>query len=312
MAIVRAVQLTKDYNGFRAVDHLDLEIAQGESFGLLGPNGAGKTTTISMLCGLLLPTQGDAFIDGHSITKEPMAAKKLISLVPQDIALYPTLSAEENLRFFAQMYGLPQATAKVRTERALEVAGLIDQRRQRVDSFSGGMKRRLNIAVGLLNQPQVLILDEPTVGVDPQSRAHILETIRGLNQAGMTVVYTSHYMEEVEAICHRVAIMDRGRVMAQGTIPELRQIVGEKDVVAISFVSPPAGQVVERVQEMPGVDRAAVNETTLELVAHNGAALLPGVLQVVSDLGMRPQNIQVEEPNLERVFLHLTGRRLRD
>ncbi|MCG2821758.1 MAG: ATP-binding cassette domain-containing protein, partial [Candidatus Atribacteria bacterium] len=220
--MVEVKKLTKIYDARKAVDGISFEIKKGEVFGLLGPNGAGKTTTISMLSCLISPTSGDAHIEEKSIIKEPIEVKKRIGVVPQDIALYPTLSAKENLFFWGEMYGLSGRRLKEKVDEVLQVVGLTERSKDRINKYSGGMKRRINIAVGLLPSPKLLILDEPTVGVDPQSRTNILETLKGLNKNGLTILYTSHYMEEVEFLCDRIAIMDLGKIIAQGTQNELR------------------------------------------------------------------------------------------
>ena len=216
MNIIEVKELTKVYSGRKAVDRINFEIKKGEVFGLLGPNGAGKTTTISMLSCLIPPTSGDAHIEGKSIIKEPIEVKKRIGVVPQDIALYPTLSAKENLFFWGEMYGLGGRRLKEKVDEVLQIVGLTERSKDRINKYSGGMKRRINIAVGLLPSPKLLILDEPTVGVDPQSRTNILESLRKLNKDGLTILYTSHYMEEVEFLCDRVAVMDLGKIIPRG------------------------------------------------------------------------------------------------
>jgi ABC-2 type transport system ATP-binding protein len=216
MEFVKIQNLVKKYNGNTAVAGISFNIEKGELFGLLGPNGAGKSTTISMLSGLLKPTEGSIFIKEEDVIKNPMDAKRVIGLVPQDIALYPTLSARENLSFWGRMYNLSGKLLKERMAEALEVVGLEDRKNEKIQNYSGGMKRRINIAAALLHRPEILIMDEPTVGVDPQSRNHILETVKKLNEEGMTVIYTSHYMEEVEYLCRRIGIIDHGKMIAIG------------------------------------------------------------------------------------------------
>ena len=237
--ILEAHNLVKKFNGFTAVDDVSFAIQEGEVFSLLGPNGAGKTTTISMLSCLLVPTQGDAFIGGHSVTRDPMAAKKIIGVVPQDIALYEELSALENLQFWGRMYGMGGAALKQRIAEVLEEVGLADKAKQRVKTYSGGMKRRINIAVGLLHRPRLLFMDEPTVGIDPQSRRNILDSVKALNRQGMTVLYTTHYMEEAQELSQRVGIIDHGRLIALGTQQELTQMVGQMDALRLHL---PEGQ----------------------------------------------------------------------
>lgn len=236
MNIIEVKELTKVYEGRKAVDSINFEIKKSEVFGLLGPNGAGKTTTISMLSCLITPTSGDAHIEGKSIIKEPIEVKKRIGVVPQDIALYPTLSAKENLFFWGEMYGLSSKRLKEKVDEVLQVVGLSERSKDRINKYSGGMKRRINIAVGLLPSPKLLILDEPTVGVDPQSRTNILESLKKLNKDGLTILYTSHYMEEVEFLCDRVVVMDLGKIIARGTQNELRLLAGKMDSLKIATI----------------------------------------------------------------------------
>jgi ABC-2 type transport system ATP-binding protein len=221
--------LYKRFGDIQAVQGVTFDVAEGAIFSLLGPNGAGKSTTISMLSCLLEPTEGDAQVMGHSIRREPMAVRSAIGVVPQEIALYGDLSARENLAFWGKMYGLRGATLRQRTDEVLEIIGLTDRQKGAVGKFSGGMKRRLNVGIALLHRPQVLILDEPTVGIDPQSRRHILDNVKELNRQGMTVLYTTHYMEEAQELSDQIAIMDQGQVIAQGSHAELVRIVGELD-----------------------------------------------------------------------------------
>jgi ABC-2 type transport system ATP-binding protein len=288
----------KDYGERTAVGSLDLEVVKGEILGLLGPNGAGKTTTISMACGVVTPTRGSVAIAGIDLKKDPFAAKARLGLVPQDLAIFEELSALENLRYFGALYNTRDV------EWALEVVGLHERAREPVKQFSGGMKRRLNIACGLVHRPQLLVLDEPTVGVDPQSRNHIFETVKALHAQGMTVIYTSHYMEEVEALCDRVAIMDHGALLALGTIGEL--------------VAQHAGKGVEL--EVTGdVDAAARAAEGHAAVARDGALLrieprghLAPVLAAIEATGSTIARIESRQANLETAFLALTGRALRD
>lgn len=225
MCLVKIENLVKRYDKNTAVKGISFEINKGEVFGLLGPNGAGKSTTISMLSGLLKPTEGKILIDGKDTSKNSMAAKNAIGLVPQDIALYPTLTANENLYFWGRMYNLSGKLLKERVSEVLEIAGLEDRKNETIKSYSGGMKRRINIAAALLHHPKILIMDEPTVGIDPQSRNHILESVKKLNSEGITIIYTSHYMEEIEYLCTRIGIVDNGKLIAIGTKDELKKSV---------------------------------------------------------------------------------------
>ena len=317
-----------DGSSLEAVKGVDLQIHQGEIFSLLGPNGAGKTTTISMISGLVAPTEGDAMIGGYSITKQPMAAKRLIGFVPQEIALYPELSARQNLFFFGRMYGLGGKALSQRVEEMLEFVDLADRQNDRIDTFSGGMKRRVNIAAGLLHNPRLIYMDEPTVGIDPQSRRRILDTVKLLrDQHGMTVLYTTHLMEEAQELSDRVGIMDHGEIIAMGTQAELTQQVGEDDRLEITSGDQEIGQLlIERIQhEAAGVTRILYsppeqfgdqsNESTparLTIFAKRGRTALPLIIQTLAAAGVDIQSVHVREPDLEAVFLALTGRALRD
>jgi len=310
---VEVDNLSKRFGNIQAVAGISFRIGKGEVFGLLGPNGAGKTTTISMLSTLLSPDSGDALVDGRSIVKEPMEVKKRIGVVPQEIALYPSLTAVENLDFFGRMYGLPKAILKSRIEEVLEIVGLSERGKERVQTYSGGMKRRINIAVALLPLPELLILDEPTVGVDPQSRTNILETLKQLNkEKGITILYTSHYMEEVEFLCESIAIMDLGKIIAMGTLNELRIIVGEKDSIVISVADDVEQEVLNEVKELPDIDKAETVDKSIHILSLHGRKALPRIIELLVNRGSQIRSIEIKEPNLESVFLELTGRELRD
>lgn len=324
-AIVSARGLVKRFGENAAVDGVSFDIAEGEVFGLLGPNGAGKTTTISMISCLIAPTDGDAFVDGHSVRTEPAKVKASLGVVPQDIALYPTLSALENLKFWGRMYGLSGALLQERVAEALDLAGLADRAKERIETYSGGMKRRVNIAAGVMHRPRVLVMDEPTVGIDPQSRNHILETVKELNRRGMTVVYTSHYMEEVEFLCDRVAIVDHGKVIASGTIDELKRLVGDENVISVRVNDLPDG-ALEHLRAVPGVDSVSVaakdeapetaageeEPVVVQVLSRDSSEMIGPVVSSLAGLGARVSSVEVREPNLESVFLHLTGKSLRD
>lgn len=311
-SLIEVKGLVKNFNGNAAVDQVSFDILTGEIFGLLGPNGAGKSTTISMLCGLLQPDEGDVLINGESFRKNSMALKSLLGLVPQDIALYPTLTARENLKFWAKMYGLKGSLVKKRTEEILEIVGLSDRGNDRIDNYSGGMKRRINIAAALLHKPKVLIMDEPTVGIDPQSRNHILETVLELNKEGMTVLYTSHYMEEVEKLCDRIAIMDHGKIIAMGTKEELSRIDGDNDEISIE-AKPLEEGILAKVKNISGVLQATIeDESCLRIIVAPGTEVIADLVTFLGQEGIKISHIKIKEPNLETVFLHLTGRALRD
>ena len=311
-----------------AVKGINLTIEQGEIFSLLGPNGAGKTTTISMISGLLPPTAGDAFIGGHSITKEPLAAKQLMGFIPQEIALYPELSARQNLTFFGKLYGMTGKALQQRVDEVLDFIDLRDRQHDRVETFSGGMKRRVNIGVGLLHKPQLVYMDEPTVGIDPQSRRRILDTVKQLrDDYGMTVLYTTHLMEEAQELSDRVAIIDHGEIIAMGTQDELTQRVGEDDRLEFALDGQPiaetlATQIQERVA---GISRVLVSQPEpvspgseqvtpgrITVFAKRGRRALPDVINLLNHSGIAVGAVEVREPDLEAVFLALTGRALRD
>ncbi len=311
--ILEAHNLVKKFNGFTAVDDVSFAIEEGEVFSLLGPNGAGKTTTISMLSCLLVPTQGDAFIGGHSVTRDPMAAKKIIGVVPQDIALYEELSALENLQFWGRMYGMGGAALKQRIAEVLEEVGLADKAKQRVKTYSGGMKRRINIAVGLLHRPRLLFMDEPTVGIDPQSRRNILDSVKALNRQGMTVLYTTHYMEEAQELSQRVGIIDHGKLIALGTQQELTQMVGQMDTLRLHLPEgQEAGPFIAALQALPDVRQVTTADHQIVLIVPEAQEAIPPVFAQADRLGFKIRSVEIEEPNLEAVFLHLTGRALRD
>lgn len=311
--ILQAHDLHKQYDKVHAVQGISFDIQQGEIFSLLGPNGAGKTTTISMLSCLLSPTEGDALIDGHSVRTQANAVKQVIGVVPQEIALYPDLTARENLRFWGGMYNLSGARLKERVEETLEIAGLSDRANEKVETYSGGMKRRINIAVGLLHEPKVLFMDEPTVGIDPQSRRRILDTVLELNQRGLTVLYTTHYMEEAAELSRRIGIVDHGKLIALGTQDELTKLVGESDTVRIGISGVSDTQaLLAALGALSGVQHAGLEEDELVLQATNANARLSQIIGAISAAGGQVKSIKVAEPNLEAVFLHLTGRALRD
>ncbi len=311
MPIVEVKNLVKVFDTNRAVDGVSFSVEAGEVFGLLGPNGAGKSTLIGMISTLLAPTSGDVMIDGHSAIKEPMAVKKVIGVVPQEIALYPTLTARENLGFWGSMYGLSSAEIKKREAAVLEIVGLTERANEKIDTYSGGMKRRINIAAGLLHSPKVLFMDEPTVGIDPQSRNYILEMVKKLNEDGLTIIYTSHYMEEVEFLCDRIAIVDHGKVIAEGTQEELRLLVGNKDTIRVT--APDVSQAVaDKVKKLSDIDSVLVKKEEVDIVSAHGRKVLADVIAMLNDEDVKIASVEVQEPDLESVFLHLTGRSLRD
>ena len=303
--------LDKSFEDVHAVKEVAFQVEQGEIFSLLGPNGAGKTTTISMLSCLLKPDKGDAVVMGHSIIKDPRGVKSSIGVVPQEIAIYEDLTARENLDFWGKMYGLHGNELKQRVDEVLELIGLTDRQKGRIEKFSGGMKRRVNIGVALLHTPDVIIMDEPTVGIDPQSRRHILDGVKTFNDQGVTVLYTTHYMEEAQELSDHVAIMDHGDLIAVGTQSELVQIVGEQDRIDLQL-SEMADSVIERWRDVPGVGQVSLEEEAVCILADDSNLALPVLFEVANNEGVRITSVEIQEPNLETVFLHLTGRALRD
>jgi ABC-2 type transport system ATP-binding protein len=313
-AILQVNHLVKRYGDLTAVKGISFEVQEGEIFSLLGPNGAGKTTTISVLSTLFPPSEGDALIAGHSVVRQPYAVRQVIGIVPQEIALYEDLTARENLNFWGQLYGLGGRELKARIEEVLEQTGLQEKANQRVKTFSGGMKRRLNIGVGLLHRPRLLFMDEPTVGIDPQSRRAILDTVKDLNrQAGMTILYTTHYMEEAQELSHRVGIIDHGEMIALGTQAELVKLVGQRETLILQFGEDQSvGGVLPKIQQISGVQQVIPEDHRLQLLVNSAEEILPIVLQACVAENLKVRTIQIQEPNLEAVFLQLTGRALRD
>jgi ABC-2 type transport system ATP-binding protein len=303
--------LRKAFGDLVAVDGVGFTLVPGETYGLLGPNGAGKTTTISMIAGLLECDAGEVEVDGRPLTTTSVDTKAAIGYVPQDLAIYPDLSGRENLRFFARLYGIQGDELTRRVNEVLELVGLADRARDPAKEYSGGMKRRLNIGIGLLHRPRLLILDEPTVGVDPQSRNAILDSVDHLSSEGMAVLYTTHYMEEAERLCDRVGIIDLGVLKAEGTRRELVSLVGQRDQVVLSLSGnvEPAAQACSALEP---VHDATAKEDHLELVVDEARRALPRILETVADAGASVRAVEVTEPNLEAVFLHLTGKALRD
>jgi ABC-2 type transport system ATP-binding protein len=309
--ILVADGLIKAFGDLKAVNGVSFHIGEGETYGLLGPNGAGKTTTISMVTGLLTIDSGSVVVAGEDIKTNSTRGRAAIGLVPQDLAIYPDLTAEENLAFFGRLYGMAGEDLTRRVSEVLDVIGLSERKDDLTKEYSGGMQRRLNIGIGLLHQPRLLILDEPTVGVDPQSRNAILEAVEELSRAGMAVLYTTHYMEEAERLCDRVAIIDEGVIQAEGTRRELVSMVGEKDRVAISATGNLA-QAADAVRRIDGVTEASASDHHIEILAGNVSGLLPELLAGVTSSGASITGVEIREPNLEAVFLHLTGKALRD
>jgi len=310
--IVKIDGLTKKYGDIIAVDNISLEIQEGEILGLLGPNGAGKSTTINMITGLVSMDKGKILVMGRDIKKDANEIKKNIGIVPQDIAIYEDLTSLENVMFFASLYGLKGKELKRRAEEALEFTGLSDKAKSFPKDFSGGMKRRLNIACAIAHSPKLIIMDEPTVGIDPQSRNHILQSVKVLNSRGTTIIYTSHYMEEVEEVCTRIAIMDHGKVIAEGTKEELKSIITDKRSVLISF----SGSM-ERIDEAElkgiyGVKDIEIEENTVKISSLRDVDNLDKIILYFTEKNIPIRSIESRTPDLETVFLTLTGRKLRN
>lgn len=310
--LLNARNLHKYFVDIHAVRGLSFEIAAGEIYSLLGPNGAGKTTTIGMLTTLLRPDEGEVTIGGFSVRRQPYKVKEIIGVVPQEIALYHDLTARENLRFWGRMLGLSGRTLKTRVDEALDLAQLNGRANDKVATYSGGMQRRLNIAVGLLNRPKILFLDEPTVGIDPQSRRRILDTVKELNRAGLTVLYTTHYMEEAQELSHRIGILDQGQLIAEGTLDELIRTTGVGEGIHLTMESALDDLPSTALTALTGVSAVNHDGTDLFLSVDDANGRLPAILQTIATLGLHVRRIELQEPNLEAVFLHLTGRALRE
>jgi len=311
MNAIEVKNIKKSFGSFQAVQGVDFVVQQGEILSLLGPNGAGKSTTISMLSGLIAPSDGNAFIMGYSITSQPKLAKEKLGVVPQDIALYPDLSARENLLFWGKMYDLRGSELKQRVDEVLEMIDLTERQKDRVGKFSGGMKRRVNIAAALMHKPDVIIMDEPTVGIDPQSRRHILDNVKKLNRQGMTVLYTTHYMEEAAELSDHIAIMDTGKIIAFGKHDELVKMVGEQTRIDLTF-NAEVEAIIPAWKEIEGVSGIDASDGKVTALVDDSNHALPRLLEVAAQGGVRILSVDFKEPNLESVFLHLTGRALRD
>ncbi len=311
--LVQADNLVKKFGKVNAVDGVSFSIGEGQIFGLLGPNGAGKTTTISILSTYLKPTSGEATVDGFSVTRQAGRVRNIIGFVPQEIALYPTLTALQNLKFYGKMYGLGGAALTERCRNVLELVELWERRHDNIEHFSGGMKRRINLGAGLLHNPRFLLLDEPTVGVDPQSREHIFDTIIKIRDNGSTILYTSHYMEEIELLCDRIAIMDRGKVIASGTLKELLKMLGEGGVIELEVAPPgcPAG-LEARITDQQEVTGIRKEGNKLFVSSSDSARSLPPVMKVLEEAGCQVSSLELYAPSLEKLFIQLTGKELRE
>ncbi len=308
--MLTVTDLTKSFGTLLAVDHVSFDVKEGQVFGFLGPNGAGKTTTINMICNLLKPDSGSITLDGEDLTSGRAALRKKLGVVPQEIALYEELNAIENLNFWGSLYDLSASVLKRRVSDLLELAGLLDRAKDRVKTYSGGMKRRLNMMAGLLHKPKLLLLDEPTVGIDPQARHHILNTVRQIAKEGTTILYTTHYLDEAEDLCDRLAIIDHGRILTMGTQEQIVQIVGENSLIKISGdISERAIEELARTFDGLNIETLDDNQVVLSLPSKEHTGRLIEAL-IRSDIVL--ENLQIKEPSLDSVFIKLTGRELRD
>ncbi len=310
--MLEARGLAKSYGAIRAVDGVSFAVEPGRILGLLGPNGAGKTTTVSMISGLLKPDSGEVLVAGRPLRGDTDPAKGKLGLVPQELALYDELSAAENLRFFGSLQGLGARTMARAMDEALAISGLADRRHDRVKTYSGGMKRRLNLAAGLLHDPQVLLLDEPTVGVDPQSRNAIFDALEALRDKGKAILYTTHYMEEAERLCDRLIIVDRGKVIADGTLADLQRLLPAGNRLVVELTSPPDPKWLMALRALPGVASVEESDHRLTLVLDDLAGGSAAVLSCLKAHGATVASVTSERAGLEHIFLSLTGRTLRD
>lgn len=309
--MIEVSELRKTYGELVAVNGVTFTAQPGEVFGLLGPNGAGKSTTIGCISGLLKPSAGRVKVLGHDVVSDGLAARQQLGIVPQELALYDDLGAKENLSYWGQAYGMRGDVLKRRVLEVVEQLGLGDRAREPVKRFSGGMKRRLNFGCGIVHQPKVLLLDEPTAGVDPQSRVHLLDLVRQQVAAGTCVLYTTHYMEEAQELCNRIAVVDHGKLLAMGTLVELRRLIGERDVVRLTGRFEPVA-ARRAIEMLPGAEIVSVDAGALCLALEGATQKLPTLFQALSSAGAEIQETALTQPSLETLFIKLTGRALRE
>jgi len=303
--------ISKSFGDVKAVKNISLNVEDGEILGLLGPNGAGKSTTISMIATLLKPDEGVITYLGQNISKNDNSLKKDLGYVPQDIALYPTLSGLDNLKFWGKAYGIKKEYLSQRIEEVSNIIGITTRLKDKVETYSGGMKRRINIGCALLHKPKLLILDEPTVGIDPQSRRHILDSVKYLNELNTTVIYTSHYMEEVEFLCDRICIMDQGEIIAKGSKKELIDLTNIQKQIIIE-VDNKASLISNNLEKLPFVNMSHVKENVITVSVKNNSSNYMDILKVIDDSNSSLISMDIKEVDLEAVFLSLTGKKLRD
>ena len=309
--MIEVHDLRKTYGDLVAVDGVSFTANAGSIFGLLGPNGAGKSTTIGCLSGLLRPTGGRVSVMGHDVVNDGLAARKNLGIVPQELALYCELSATDNLSYWGAAYGLRGDELKRRINAVLDLTGLLDRATEPVKTFNGGMQRRLNFGCGIVHQPKVLLLDEPTVGVDPQSRVRLLDLVREQVAGGTCVLYTTHYMEEAQTLCAQIGIIDHGKVLALGTLDELRGMMGERDILRLTGIFD-AGRARAAVSQLDQTEVVSADETALMLSVEGASRMLPAIFSALSEVGCEVQETTLTQPSLESLFIKLTGRELRE
>jgi len=311
MKVIEIKDLVKKYDDNIAVDNISLSIEEGEVYGILGPNGAGKSTTISLICSLLFPTSGEIKILGENIRKNSISVKRNLGLVPQNIALYRDFTAYENIKFFGELYGLKGKELNEEIDKALEFTGLLDVKKKKAEEFSGGMLRRLNIACAIVHSPKILIMDEPTVGIDPQSRNNIMQAVKKLNKKGVTIIYTTHYMEEAESLCTKIAIIDKGKIIVEGTKEELKDIVSDKKILNIG-VDDIYKVNLESLRNVEGVIDISINSNNVIITSSKDVNNLSKIIKEISNEDLKINDLGFKEITLETVFLSLTGKKLRD
>lgn len=311
MKVIEIKDLVKKYDDIIAVDNINLSIEEGEIYGILGPNGAGKSTTISLICSLLFPTSGEIKIFGEDIRKNLKSIKKQLGLVPQNIALYKDFTAYENVKFFGELYGLRGKRLNEAIDNSLEFTGLLDVKKKKAEKFSGGMLRRLNIACAIVHSPKILIMDEPTVGIDPQSRNNIMQAVKKLNKEGVTIIYTTHYMEEAESLCSKIAIIDKGKIIVEGTKEELKDIVSDKKIFSVG-VDDIYKVNVETLRNVEGVLDVSIDNNNVIITSAKEVNNISEIIKEISTEDLKINDLGFKEITLETVFLSLTGKKLRD